>query len=74
VAAIEFLPVIALAALGARSARNGASLILAAAGVYLLTHVRLARSSPRSAAGRRPTRSVTRSRCSRASALGSRHP
>jgi inner membrane transporter RhtA len=41
VAAIEFLPVIALAALGARTARNGLALMLAAAGVYLLTDVRL---------------------------------
>jgi inner membrane transporter RhtA len=42
VAAIEFLPVIALAALGARTARNGAALVLAIAGVYLLTDVQLA--------------------------------
>jgi inner membrane transporter RhtA len=42
VAAIEFLPVIALAAVGARSGRNGAALVLAVAGVYLLTGVRLA--------------------------------
>ncbi len=42
VAAIEFLPVIALAALGARTPRNVAALALAAAGVYLLTDVRLA--------------------------------
>ena len=41
VAAIEFLPVIALAALGTRTARNGAALALAVAGVYLLTDVRL---------------------------------
>jgi inner membrane transporter RhtA len=41
VAAIEFLPVIALAALGARTARNGLALALAVAGVYLLTDVRL---------------------------------
>jgi inner membrane transporter RhtA len=41
VAAIEFLPVIALAALGARSARNLAALLLAVSGVYLLTGVRL---------------------------------
>ena len=39
VAAIEFLPVIVLAALGARSARNFAALGLAAGGVYLLTDV-----------------------------------
>ncbi len=37
VAAIEFLPVIGLAAMGARSTRNGAALIAAVAGVYLLT-------------------------------------
>jgi inner membrane transporter RhtA len=42
VAAIEFLPVIALAALGARTARNGAALALAVGGVYLLTDVQLA--------------------------------
>ena len=42
VAAIEFLPVIALAALGARTPRNVAALALAATGVYLLTDVRLA--------------------------------
>jgi inner membrane transporter RhtA len=41
VAAIEFLPVIALAALGARTARNGLALAAGAAGVYLLTDVRL---------------------------------
>jgi len=40
VAAIEFLPVIALAALGARSPRNVAALALAVPGVYLLTGVR----------------------------------
>ena len=42
VAAIEFLPVIALAALGARTPRNGGALALAVAGVYLLTDVRIA--------------------------------
>ena len=42
VAAIEFLPVIVLAAVGARSARNGAALALAVGGVYLLTDVQLA--------------------------------
>jgi inner membrane transporter RhtA len=42
VAAIEFLPVIALAALGARSARNVAALVLAVPGVYLLTGVQFA--------------------------------
>jgi inner membrane transporter RhtA len=41
VAAIEFLPVIALAAMGARTARNAAALLLAVAGVYLLTDVQL---------------------------------
>ena len=42
VAAIEFLPVIALAALGARNRRNAAALALAVCGVYMLTGVRLA--------------------------------
>jgi len=42
VAAIEFLPVIALAALGARTPRNALALMLAVGGVYLLTDVRLA--------------------------------
>jgi inner membrane transporter RhtA len=42
VAAIEFLPVVAIAALGARSARNALALLLAVPGVYLLTDVRLA--------------------------------
>jgi inner membrane transporter RhtA len=42
VAAIEFLPVIALAALGARSPRNALALALAVPGVYLLTDVRVA--------------------------------
>jgi inner membrane transporter RhtA len=42
VAAIEFVPVIALAALGARTARNLLALGLAVPGVYLLTDVRLA--------------------------------
>src|SRR4051794_21812569 len=41
VAAIEFLPVIALAAAGMRTARNLAALAVAVAGVYLLTDVRL---------------------------------
>ena len=40
VAAIEFLPVIALAALGARTPRNAAALAIAVPGVYLLTGVR----------------------------------
>ncbi|HEY7488871.1 MAG TPA: EamA family transporter [Streptosporangiaceae bacterium] len=42
VAAIEFLPVIALAALGARTPRNVAALAAAVGGVYVLTDVRLA--------------------------------
>jgi len=42
VAAIEFMPVVALAALGARTARNASALVLAVSGVYLLTHVQLA--------------------------------
>jgi inner membrane transporter RhtA len=41
VAAIEFLPVIALAALGARTPRNAAALAVAVPGVYLLTGVQL---------------------------------
>jgi len=41
VAAIEFLPVILLAALGARTGRNVAALGLAVVGVYLLTDVEL---------------------------------
>jgi inner membrane transporter RhtA len=41
VAAIEFLPVILLAALGARTARNALALGLAVVGVYLLTDVHL---------------------------------
>ncbi len=40
VAAIEFLPVIVLAALGARTPRNAAALAVAVPGVYLLTGVR----------------------------------
>ena len=42
VAAIEFLPVIALAALGARTPRNIAALALAVPGVYLLTDIKIA--------------------------------
>src|SRR3954469_22820207 len=42
VAAIEFLPVVGLAALGARTLRNLAALVLAAGGVYALTGVHLA--------------------------------
>src|SRR4051794_37439432 len=41
VAAIEFLPVIALAAAGMRTARNLAALAVAVGGVYLLADVRL---------------------------------
>jgi inner membrane transporter RhtA len=41
VASIEFLPVIVLAALGARTRRNVAALALAVPGVYLLTGVQL---------------------------------
>ena len=39
VAAIEFLPVIALAALGVRSRRNAFALVCAVAGVYLVTGI-----------------------------------
>jgi inner membrane transporter RhtA len=42
VAAIEFLPVVLLAAFGARTPRNATALLLAVPGVYLLTDVRLA--------------------------------
>jgi inner membrane transporter RhtA len=42
VAAIEFLPVIVLAALGARTVRNAAALAAVVLGVYLLTDARLA--------------------------------
>jgi inner membrane transporter RhtA len=41
VAAVEFLPVIALAALGTRTGRNLLALLLAVGGVYLLSDVRL---------------------------------
>lgn len=41
VAAIEFLPVILLAALGVRTPRNAVALTLAVAGVYVLTDVQL---------------------------------
>jgi inner membrane transporter RhtA len=41
VAAIEFLPVIVLAALGVRSVRNGLALALAVLGVYALVDVQL---------------------------------
>jgi inner membrane transporter RhtA len=42
VAAIEFLPVIALAAYGLRTVQNGVAAALAVGGVYLLTDVRIA--------------------------------
>jgi len=42
VAAIEFAPVVVLAALGARTPRNLAALALAVPGVYVLTGVRIA--------------------------------
>jgi inner membrane transporter RhtA len=42
VAAIEFVPVIALAATGLRNVRNSLALVLAAAGVFVLTDVRIA--------------------------------
>ena len=42
VAAIEFLPVILLAALGVRTVRNAIALALAVPGVYVLTDVRFA--------------------------------
>jgi inner membrane transporter RhtA len=42
VAAIEFLGVIVLAAIGVRSTRNAVALALAVAGVYVLTDVRIA--------------------------------
>ena len=45
VAAIEFLPVVVLAALGARTARNVQALALAVAGVALLSHVSLSGGS-----------------------------
>jgi inner membrane transporter RhtA len=41
VAAIEFVPVIALAAIGARTRRNSLALAVAIPGVYLLTDVRI---------------------------------
>ena len=40
-AAIEFLPVVVLAAVGVRTPRNGLALALAVAGVYELSHVEL---------------------------------
>src|SRR5437763_5837809 len=46
VAAIEFLPVIALAALGVRSGRNLGALALAVGGVYLVTGVHFTAQPP----------------------------
>jgi inner membrane transporter RhtA len=42
VAAVEFVPVVVLAAVGARSGRNLAAVVVVAGGVWLLTDVRLA--------------------------------
>jgi inner membrane transporter RhtA len=42
VSAIEFLPVVVVAALGVRSARNGLALALSVGGVYVLTRVEFA--------------------------------
>jgi inner membrane transporter RhtA len=42
VAAIEFLPVVALAAAGVRNGRNAAALVVAVGGVVLLSEVRIA--------------------------------
>ena len=50
VAAIEFLPVIGLAALGMRTARNAAALGLAACGVYAVTDVAPRRHAVRASA------------------------
>ena len=44
VAAVEFLPVIALAAVATRSGRNAVALLLAVGGVYVLSDVRLVAS------------------------------
>ncbi len=44
VAAVEFLPVIALAAVATRTARNAAAVVLAVGGVYVLSDVRLVAS------------------------------
>lgn len=46
VAAIEFLPLVALAALAARSTRNAVALVSCCAGVYLLTGVHLVIGGP----------------------------
>ena len=43
VAAIEFVPILALAALGARTPRNAVALVLAGVGVYVLTDIQLER-------------------------------
>jgi inner membrane transporter RhtA len=42
VAALEFMPVVLLAAIGVRSLRNGLALALAVPGVYVITNVRFA--------------------------------
>jgi inner membrane transporter RhtA len=42
VAAVEFVPVVVLAAIAVRSARNGLAVVLAVGGVYVLADVRLA--------------------------------
>ena len=56
VAAIEFLPVIALAAIGARTRRNTVALLAAVPGVYLLTGVRDRGAAVRAWRSRSPTR------------------
>ena len=60
VAAIEFLPVIVLAALGVRTPRNAAALALAVPGVYLLTGVHLDGRAARRRAGVRERGAVRR--------------
>jgi inner membrane transporter RhtA len=67
VAAIEFLPVILLAAFGARTPRNAAALALAVRGVYLLTDVQLV-ASPSGSPSPPPTPSC--SRCTSSSPTG----
>jgi inner membrane transporter RhtA len=59
VAAIEFLPVIVLAALGAHTRRNVAALALAVPGVYVLTGVHLAGEAT-GMRSRSPTRCCSR--------------
>ena len=60
VAAIEFLPVVVLAAVGARTPRNAGALALAVGGVYLLTDVQLEGSRSES---RLPSRTPSCSPC-----------